>query len=145
MGSTMIKLQLINLGRWTTQRWVTKQNFPNDPAETQIGSQKIIPPCDLSEALSTCDENYDVANSSYALMELLSLIMRVICSAQYERLTLVITLTPTQKFQFQWYAYLKNWAWLKNLGRFNIVHIFRPCYHLLIGKESGFNGIFSAN
>ena len=111
MGSTMIKLQLINLGRWTTQRWVTKQNFPNDPAETQIGSQKIIPPCDLSEALSTCDENYDVANSSYALMELLSLIMRVICSAQYERLTLVITLTPTQKFQ--WYAYLKNWAWLK--------------------------------
>ena len=70
---------------------MTKQNFPNDPAETQIGSQKIIPPCDLSEALSTCDENYDVANSSYALMELLSLIIKVICEHSMIRLTLVIT------------------------------------------------------
>ena len=139
MGSTMIKLQLINLGRWTTQRWVTKQNFPNDPAETQIGSQKIIPPCDLSEALSTCDENYDVANSSYALMELLSLIIKVICEHSMIRLTLVITQQFERTFQtprcFKWFGIEQI---CKTEIKMKIMHNRRACTTIM-------NGISTSN
>ena len=125
---------------------MTKQNFPNDPAETQIGSQKIIPPCDLSEGLSTCDENYDVANSSYALMELLSLIMRVICSAQYERLTIDISNYAYPHIEIpipMVCAYLTKLGLVKKSQK--IQNIFRPYFHLLnlIGMENCFSGIVS--